>query len=65
MDTCQEGGQGGNRNRDILDEEYTSGTETVLARLVRPDLKSRQVCECGALESGGCDAKQYVVREGI
>ena len=75
VDTCQDGGQGGNRNSDILDEEYNSGTETVLARLARPDWKNGQAGKCGrvsgpigALESGGGeggggDAKQYGVME--
>ena len=46
VDTCQEGGQGERSNRDIL-KEYTSGTETVLSRLIRPDWKNSQASECG------------------
>ena len=68
VDTYQEGGQGGRSNRAILDEEYTSKTETFLAR---PDWKRSQASECGkvsgpmgAMESGGGDAKQYGFMEG-
>ena len=54
---------------------YTSGTETGLARLARPDWEISQASKCckvsgpmGALESGGGeggggDAKQYGVME--